>query len=243
MPSIVTATVEPGVPSLRSARNTCEGLVTSRMPQLRHLEHAYLVGRAETVLYPAQHTVLVEAVALQVQHHVHDMLQHARPGDGAFFGDMPDQKNRRVGFLGHAQQTHRAFAHLADAAGRRLTSSLIHGLDRVDDHQRRLAARSSLDRRDRGWSRPAHTDCSFSSPSRSARMRSCWADSSAEIYSAVPPPLAKCAPTCNSKRAFADARIAADQHQRARHKAAAEHASQLLAVALPGAQSLRPRRP
>ena len=63
------------------------------------------------------------------------MLQHARPGDGAFLGDVTDQKQGRATGLGVAHQLRRAFPHLRHRARRRLQPFSEHGLDRVDHHR------------------------------------------------------------------------------------------------------------
>ena len=59
---------------------------------LGHLEHADLVGGAEAVLDRAQDAELVAAVALEVEHRVDHVLEHARPGDLAVLGDVADQE-------------------------------------------------------------------------------------------------------------------------------------------------------
>ena len=46
-----------------------------------HLEHADLVGRAEAVLDRAQDAELMAALALEVEHRVDHVLEHAGAGD------------------------------------------------------------------------------------------------------------------------------------------------------------------
>ena len=96
VPSIVTATADPGTLTIRSARNASDGLATSIMPLCLHLEDADLGGRAEPVLHAAQQPVGVEGVALQVEHRVDDVLQHLGPGDGALLGDVADEEDWRA---------------------------------------------------------------------------------------------------------------------------------------------------
>ena len=59
----------------------------------------------------------MEALALQVEHRVDHVLEHARPGDRALLGDVPDQEDRtcRCSWRS-ACSAQRALAHLADAA-------------------------------------------------------------------------------------------------------------------------------
>src|SRR5262249_40580830 len=65
-----------------------------------HLEHADLVGRAEAVLHRAQNAELVRAFALEREHRVDHVLDHARAGDLAVLGDVANQNDRRTGALG-----------------------------------------------------------------------------------------------------------------------------------------------
>jgi len=67
---------------------------------LGHREHADLVDRAEAVLDGAHEAKTRVRVALEVQHRVDDVLEHARAGERAFFRDMADQHDRRSAGLG-----------------------------------------------------------------------------------------------------------------------------------------------
>ena len=60
-----------------------------------HLEHADLVGRAEAVLHRAQNAELLRAFALERQHRIDHVLDHAGAGDLAVLGDMADQDDAR----------------------------------------------------------------------------------------------------------------------------------------------------
>src|SRR5437764_149937 len=62
-------------------------------------EAADLVGGAEAVLHAAHHAKRRVAVALEVQHDVDEVLQRARPCDGAVIGDVADQQHRHPGCL------------------------------------------------------------------------------------------------------------------------------------------------
>ena len=61
------------------------------------------------------------------------MLQHFWSGQGAVFGDVPNENQHRVGELGVANQIGRALAHLRDTTGRRLHIFMTHHLDRIHD--------------------------------------------------------------------------------------------------------------
>ena len=137
-PSSPANTALPETLPRRSARNSAEGLATSASPRAGHLEHADLVGGAEAVLHPAQDAELVAAIAFEMQHHVHHVLQHARPGDVALLGHMPDQHQRETLRLRGADQLEGRRAHLRDRAGGGVHAVGPHGLDGVDNHQRRV---------------------------------------------------------------------------------------------------------
>ena len=63
-------------------------------PALGHREHADLVDRAEAVLDRAHQAEARMRVALEVQHRVDHVLEHARAGERAFLGDVADQHDR-----------------------------------------------------------------------------------------------------------------------------------------------------
>ena len=79
-----------------------------------HLENGYLGRRSEAVLDAAQDAVRVTGVALELQDHVHDVLQDLRSGDGPVLGDVSDKDDGDTALLGHAEQGRGAFAHLGD---------------------------------------------------------------------------------------------------------------------------------
>ena len=120
MPSSAGNTLVPLTGSPRWVRNSADGFGTSRKPRPFHREHADLVGAAEAVLHRAEDAILVAALALEAQHRVDHMLEHARAGDVAVLGDMADEHHRGPVLLGEADQLLRRGADLADRAGRAL---------------------------------------------------------------------------------------------------------------------------
>ena len=50
----------------------------------------------------------------KVENCIHDMFQHARTGDCAFFSDMPDQEHGHTTAFRQLAQACRTFAHLRD---------------------------------------------------------------------------------------------------------------------------------
>ncbi len=106
-----------------------------------------LVGRAESVLDPADHPQRAVAVAFEMQHHVDEMFQRARSGDGPVLGDVADEDQRdAVGLRGGGQRGGDR-AHLRDAAGDAVGLGGGHGLHRVHDDQRGLDRRNVVQHR------------------------------------------------------------------------------------------------
>ena len=87
----------------------------------------------------------VVALAFEIQHGVHHVLERLRTGETAVLGDVADEERRDVVALRGKQKLRGGFAHLPDAAGRRLELQREHRLDRVHDHQRRLHAADFLE--------------------------------------------------------------------------------------------------
>ena len=72
-------------------------------------------------------------VTFKVQHRVHHVLQHARPGQRALFGDVSDQHDGRATGLGCAREVGGTLAHLGDRARGAGELFGIDSLDGVDD--------------------------------------------------------------------------------------------------------------
>jgi hypothetical protein len=103
-----------------------------------HLEDPDLVGGAEAVLHRPQHAIRVVLLALEVEHGVHQVLEHARPGQRPFLGHVANQERRDATSLGERHQAGAALAHLGHAARRGLDVGQKDGLDRVHDQGTRL---------------------------------------------------------------------------------------------------------
>ncbi len=80
------------------------------------------------------------SLALEVQHGVDQVLEHARAGQRPFLGDVPDQEGGDALSLREQHQARPAFADLADAARRGLEAGQVDGLDGVH-HQDARAQR------------------------------------------------------------------------------------------------------
>ena len=82
-----------------------------------HGKHTDFIDRTKTVLDGTHQPETAVRVAFKVQHRVHHVLQHARPGQRAFFGHMAHQHNAYAAGFGRAGEMRRAFAHLRHRAG------------------------------------------------------------------------------------------------------------------------------
>ena len=194
---------------------------------LGHLEHADLVGGAEAVLHRAQDAELMAAVAFEIQHGVHHVLQHARPGDGALLGDVADQDQGEC----------RAFASRISSKLEARTCATVPGaLSIVSSHMVWIEsittsaaspAASRLAAMSRRLIAAASSSGASCRPRRRARRRICSIDSSPEMYRTRRPSRARRGRRLQQQGRLADARIAADQHRRGRHEAAAQHAVEL----------------
>ena len=190
-----------------------------------HAEYAQLVDRAEAVLHRPQQAQTAIGLALEIEHRVDHMLEHARPGQGAFLGDVADEEDRRAALLGKAHQQRRALADLGHAARCRLQLLGEDGLDRVDDHDLGLLGAGGGDDRlyaglghhlepvlRQVQATGAHGDLLLRFLAGDIQRREALSDGAERLQ---------------EDRGLADARVAADQHHRAVHQATAEHAVQL----------------
>ncbi len=225
-PSTQHSTADPGALAGRSARNSCDGFGTALQARAGHLEHAQLADRAEPVLHRADDTVRVVLLALEIQHRVDDVLERLGSGEVAVLGDVADEERRDVLSLGGKQQLRRRLAHLPDAAGRRLELEREHRLDRVDDHERRPEPGDLFeDPLEAGLGEDVERRA-LDAEALAARL-DLVLGFFARAVEHRPDGLREVRRRLQQQRRLADARLAADQHERSRHDAAAEHAIEL----------------
>ena len=169
----------------------------------------------------------MRAVALEREHRVDHMLDHARAGDLAVLGHVPDQQQSRAARLGEADQRLRRAAHLADRPGRRFDRVAPHGLNRIDDHELRRVARAKRrhDILDEGLRRELHRRLGKPEPGR-AQTHLGSQFLARDVDDAAARPGDRRAGLDQEGR-LADARLAADQRGRAGHEPAAGHPIQL----------------
>ena len=84
-------------------------------PVLTHFIDAQFSGTSKAVLDAAQDAVHVVLVALELEYGIHDMFQYLGAGYASFLIDMPDKDDRRMRFLGKAQDGGGTFPYLGDA--------------------------------------------------------------------------------------------------------------------------------
>ncbi len=192
-------------------------------PLFDHLEQAELVGGAEAVLDRAQQTQRVVPVALEAQHDVDHVLERARSGQGAVFGDMADEHDRDATRLGLVHQPRRTAANLDDAAGRGAQLGIGHALDAVDDHERGLHLIDG--RHDVGHHRLAQQ------PQLGVQRAEAFGAQAylgrALLGAHVEGALAPRGEQLQEQRGLADAGLAAEQGDRTGHDAVTEHTVEL----------------
>ena len=152
-PSIVTVTQVPGTGSSWREVNSPEGSGTSTMPSSAiSKQPTSSAGPNRFLVRPDQPEAGVP-VALERQHHVHQVLQQPRPGDVPVLGDVTDDDHRHAALLGHPDQRAGHLADLGDAAGGAVGLGRADGLHRVDHQQRRAGPPRCGRARCRGRSR------------------------------------------------------------------------------------------
>ncbi len=139
-PSIAASTTLPGA-RVASATNRAEASSTSTSPPWRISNSAGLVGRAEAVLQRAQLAVGALALALELQHAVDEVLEHARARERAVLGDVADEDHGdrlRLGQLHDPRRRPRAPGRPSPGAPESSRErERLHGVD----HARRRGAR------------------------------------------------------------------------------------------------------
>ena len=163
----------------------------------------------------------MRAFALEGEHRIDHVLDHARAGDLAVLGDMADQDDGRARALGEADQRLRRAAHLRDRAGRGFDHVGPHGLDRVDDDEARGRALGQRrdDVLDRGLGGELDRQRRQAEPLRAQpHLRDRFL--AGNIDRAVAG-LRQRRRDLDQQRRFADAGIAAEQQHRSAHEAAA----------------------
>ena len=185
---------------------------------LEHLEQAELVGGTEPVLDRAQQTQRVMPFALEGQHHVDHVLERAWPGQPAVLGDVARPAPSGCHGAWPRAPAGGAAAHLHDAAGRRVELGIGDGLDAVDDDQAGLQVVDGGD--DVGQHRLAEQPQVGPDDAQplGAQAHLRCALFGADVQGAVPLPRRQ---QLQQQRGLADARLAAEQDDRAGHDAVA----------------------
>ena len=104
-------------------------------PDVGQVEAADLVGGAVAVLHRSHEPQAGVPVALELDHDVDEVLEHARAGDRAVLGDVADEEHRDATGLRGLDQRGGDLAHLGDVAGGALDLGAADGLHGVDDDE------------------------------------------------------------------------------------------------------------
>ena len=218
-PSSTGATTEPAMPGRRSARNSADGSGTPTRPS------PVISNRPSSSVEPKRCLAARRSRSAWWRSPSNDSTVSTRcsstrgPARPPSLVTWPTRTWPWRPLLGRPHQAVGAVAHLGDRAGGRRQRRVEHGLDRVDDHD--VGPHRPRGGRARGAATVSATSHRFggSAPSRSARSRTCWADSSAVTYEAAAPGLGQPGQRLEEQRGLADARLAAEQRDRARARA------------------------
>ena len=91
------------------------------------------MGGAEAIFDGAQQAVAGKAVSLEGEHRIHEVFQHLRASQHAFFGDMTHQQKGDVLAFGQTLKGGRTFTHLTDRPRSTGEVGVMQGLNAVDD--------------------------------------------------------------------------------------------------------------
>ncbi len=120
-------------------------------PLVAHLEEPDLLSGAEAVLEGAQNAYTSGAIAFELKHNVNEVLEDARPGNGALLRYVSDEKYCDALVSSGPSESRAALANLGDRAGRRRDLGVEDRLDRVDyDYRGRGRVQGAEDRAELG---------------------------------------------------------------------------------------------
>jgi len=202
------------------------GVAHFLQPGFAHFEETDLVRGAMAVLDATQCADRHVAVPLELQNHVHRVLQRARPGEAAFLGDLPDEDDGRAAAPRDGNQQFRRSAHLRRATRRCVEVGAAHRLHAVHDADHRSAlVDEGRDLRDIGRVDDAHLAAVCTDTPRAARyLRGGFLAADVErLFAGV-------SGDREHQGGFADARFAAHDDDAPRDRAAAQHAIEFVAA-------------
>ena len=150
------------------------------------------------------------------------MLQNARPGYGALFRHMPDQHDNDAGVLGKILQPGGRFTHLGDTARGRIQVLVIGRLDTVYNSEDRTDGRDVLQDGLQTGFRDQKQVLGFQAKTLGSHFNLPGALLAGNIQDG--PMQVRClSGNLQQQGGLSDARIAADENQRAGDKAAAQY--------------------
>ena len=190
------------------------------------VEAAHLVDRAVAVLHGTDHPEAGVAVALEVEDHVDEVLEHPRAGDRPVLGDVADDHGGDVAGLGDADQRGGDLLDLGDATGDAVDARGADRLDRVDDQQRRSYVLDVGEHRPEVGLRGEEQLVVDAAGAVGAQPHLGGRLLAGDVEGALPGARGLRG-HLEQQRALADARLAGQQDRGARHEPAAEDAVEL----------------
>ncbi len=210
---------------LVAGQKNSRGIAHFPQALVRHGEHTQLIDGTKAILHRPDHTEAVVLLAFKIEHAVHHMLQHPRPGQGAFLGDMPHQEQGGAGLLGETHQCRSTFAHLRHAARSGAEPFGINGLDGVHHHHPGFfpvgGGQDVLDAGFRHQAQLVHGQVQAPGPQGHLLQGFFPGDVERGLMTR------QMSHGLQQNGGFADTRIAADQHHGALHQTAAQDPVQL----------------
>ena len=189
-----------------------------------HLEHAEFISRPEAVLRRAKYAVCVVAVALELQHAIDEMFQNAGTGDGSLLCHVTDEKQRDAELLGQPEQASGRFANLGYRSGSGTDFRRVERLDGVDDADvGAFAFKHRADTFELGIRKNLNTSGTAEPVGTKLDLRRRLLAGNQQRS----PTSCDVRQRSEEERRFADPRLAAHQHERGRHNAAAKDAVEL----------------
>ena len=235
-------TRRPRRPRPASVRpNSSDGSGTPTRPACGHLEDSELVRRPEAVLHRAQDAMRVVPVALELEHAVDEVLEHARARDGAVLGHVPDEDGRDARLLRHAKQAPGAPRAPAPPSPGADPSSGAWSV--CTESITQTSGRSALERGADDVEIGLRQDRDLVRPTEPAGAERDLRHGLLSRDEQRPPPGARDgAERAQQQRRLADSRLSADEDEGRRHEPAAEHAVELRDAGRRSASLPRPGR-
>ena len=216
-------TTEPATFCGRSCKKHLGWIRNRHQPCAGHFKDANLIRSTKAILGGPHDAMVVMSFAFEIEDRIDDMLQRLWSGDRTVFGDVADKENRDRAVLCQQQELVSYFPHLRNRAGRRFYQRRENRLDGIDDDRAGIQAVYFVEDVLKIGLGQQIQIVSFNSQSLAAQfylpLRLLSRNIKYDCATGAQP-----VRHLQQQSALADARIPANQHQRSRHDAAAQHA-------------------